>query len=158
MVRSNKRRFNSSYGLWENRFPMRYGADRIGATVHINRFFRNFLACCYNRGFSHRVFLDKLNKEHNITLSIDRVRELAGVGRYAGQPYKGFVSYEWLYAIAYFCGYDLIEMMSNELQYSEELKDRVLNFWAGSGKGVRAGQPDLTRYSFPEAVNYVVKR
>lgn len=158
MVKDSKRRFNSSFSLWENQFTLRYGASRIGASVHINRFFSNFLAVCINNGFSYNVYLEKLYKEHGIKISIGRVKELAGMGRYAGRAYKGFVNYEWLYAISVFCGYDLIIMLTEEFSINDRVKDSVTHYWAGYGKGARAGAVDLTRNSFPEAINYVVKR
>lgn len=158
MGKDTKKRFNSSFSLWENKFPLRYGASRVGATVHINRFFSNFLAVCINNGFSYNIYLEKLYKEHGIKISIERVKELAGVGRYAGLPYKGFVNYEWLYAISVFCGYDLIIMLTADFSINDKVKDSVAHYWAGAGKGVRAGAVDLTRNCFPEAINYVVKR
>jgi len=158
MVKDSKKRFNSSFSLWENKFTLRYGADREGASKHINRFFKNFLAVCINNGFSYNIYLKKLEKEHDIKIGIDRVKELAGVGRYAGRVYKGFVSYEWLYAISVFCGYDLIIMLTAEFTINDKVKDSVTHYWAGYGKGGRAGAIDLTRNIFPEAINYVVRR
>lgn len=158
MVRHNRTRFNTSFCLWEAQFTTRYEVDKMDYTRSINRFFRNFLCCCYNNGFSQQVYLDKLRQEHGIKVSRHRVMELAGLGRYAGVAYKGYLAFEWLFAISSFCKQDFAIMMRDDFTIDPNVKYSVTRYWAGTGKGRRAGQPDLTRNSFPEALNYVVKR
>ena len=157
-VTNNTRWFNGSYCLWEQQFPKRYEVFKEEYNRGINRFFRNFIVVCCNKGYSQGLFLAKLKLNHGISLSRDRLKELAGIGRYAGRPYRGYLTYEWLYAISVFWEQDFVVMISEEFTTEEGVMDRVSNYWAGMGKGRRAGQPDLTRNSFPDALNYVVKR
>lgn len=158
VVRHNRSRFNTSFCLWEAKFTTRYEVDKMAITFSVNRYFKNFLCCCYNNGFSQQGYLDKLRKEHGIKLSRHRVMELAGLGRYAGVAYKGYLSFEWLFAISVFCKQEFSTMMTTDFTTEPNVKYSVTRYWAGKGKGVRAGAIDLTRNSFPEALNYTVKR
>ena len=154
------KRFNSGYSLYFSQFTTWYNVDKTEFSEVVNRFFRNFMVICYRKGYSQKLFLEKLRQDNRVILSRERVKELSGIGRYAGRGYKGFVSFEWLFAIAKFCGSDLCTMLTVEMYNDSDvvIKDRVKKYWAGVGKGVRAGAVDLSNDVFPEALQYIIKK
>lgn len=158
MGKGNKTRFTSSYNLWEHTLPTRFKVDKTELNEPIRRFFNNVIAISYNKGYSLTVLVSKLKEEQSINLSRARLNELAGRGKYAGQPYKGYLYFEWLFAIAKFLGQDFNVMMTNDFTISDSIRDSVSSYWAGKGKGSMAGRVDMSRSTFPEAVNYVVNR
>ena len=146
----------SSYALWEHTIGVRFNIDKSVYVSPINRMFRNVISVCYSKGMSQSFFVEKLKQDHAVNLSWKRVRELAGLGVYSGENYKGYLNYEWLTAISFFCGYSLPEMMSIDIPLGEDVKKKVCDYWAGKGKGSRA-VVDLRRDNFLEALNYKKK-
>ena len=159
MVRSFRAVFNGWRPCESKRAATWWGMSRLKISGGLELFFRNFVSIGYSKGFSSSVYLIKLYKERNIKLSRERLKELQGIGRYAGVGYCGFISYEWLYSISDFCGVAFTDMFSHDFSslVTEDKRKLISKFWAGRGKGSR-GVADFTMNMCIEALNYDTKQ